>query len=238
MEQVLIPNYLESITETAGHKSNLTNDIDGYNSTDYPIGNPGDYYYLYDDIGNLVEDRLEDKDLEITWNNFGKIQEIKRVDEYIVRFFYDGMGNRVVKAYKPLESTGYPKNEVDWEYTHYVRDAQGTVIAVYKEDFDALGSGRYRSNFKLDEISIYDSERIGRARGNDLSIKNEFEAAFNNYRFDENATTTGEINFNPNIFYLIKDGETDDATFDPSTNTTGRQLHRFHIRSYNIRNGY
>jgi RHS repeat-associated protein len=110
----------------------VTTDID-----DQTAGN-----YRYDQIGNLTYDRAEKID-SIQWNVYGKITEIKRTagsGKSDLSFKYDAMGQRVLKIVKPslLEST--------WDYTWYVRDAQGNVIATYtkKNKLNVTDTGLYR----------------------------------------------------------------------------------------------
>jgi RHS repeat-associated protein len=96
-----------------------TTDID-----DQDIGN-----YRYDKIGNLTHDDKEEID-SIHWNVYGKISKIVRKvgsKKPSLEFEYDAMGQRVLKVVKkgPIEK--------DWDYTWYVRDAQGNIMATYNK---------------------------------------------------------------------------------------------------------
>ncbi|MBT1699185.1 hypothetical protein KK083_19975 [Fulvivirgaceae bacterium PWU4] len=97
--------------------------------------------FLYDAIGNLVWDQEEG--VKISWNANGKIRTIMKGDTTIVRFRYDGLGNRIEKqVVRPDRTTT----------TRYVRDANGDVMAVYRDSV-------------LIEHSIYGSDRLGLYHG-------------------------------------------------------------------------
>ena len=83
--------------------------------------------YDYDEIGNLIKDEAEEI-AEIKWTLSGKVKEIKRTPSSSkpdLVFRYDPMGNRTVKIVK------FGSDERTWQYTYYVRDAQGNVMGVY-----------------------------------------------------------------------------------------------------------
>ncbi|MEM6262775.1 MAG: DUF6443 domain-containing protein [Bacteroidota bacterium] len=168
---------------------------------------PGNY--TYDANGNLISDLEEDIE-EITWNLRGKITEIKYTtasQKSDLEFRYDAMGNRILKIVKPFIDPNDPNcpncsncsnctngipNGLDpenmWDYTYYLRDAQGTLITTYKRNFeshpevyqdfaahrDILNfpdqSGRQRGIveiFKVGEHHIYGSSRLGTYQGRD-----------------------------------------------------------------------
>ncbi len=108
--------------------------------------------YEYDYIGNLVADASEEI-ARIDWNVANKIVRISRVEDsklLDMQFEYDGLGNRVTKQTYPAYGTSD-----DIDYTWYVRDAQGNIMAVYR------WSGRETP--MLSESNIYGSSRLGYA---------------------------------------------------------------------------
>jgi RHS repeat-associated protein len=77
--------------------------------------------YNYDAIGNLVWDHYAA--VRITWTPNGKVRKVSKADGTITTFRYDAMGNRIEKK------TVNPDASVN--LTRYVRDANGSVMAVY-----------------------------------------------------------------------------------------------------------
>ncbi|MEO0468573.1 MAG: RHS repeat-associated core domain-containing protein, partial [Bacteroidota bacterium] len=94
--------------------------------------------YAYDEIGNLIGDVQEDIAVGgIEWSLSGKIRNIKRThsvddddDKPDLSFYYGPDGNRIAKIVKHD-----PTKEDSWDYTYYVRDAQGNVMAAYTRDY-------------------------------------------------------------------------------------------------------
>ncbi|WP_299242516.1 RHS repeat-associated core domain-containing protein [uncultured Aquimarina sp.] len=74
--------------------------------------------YIYDEIGQLIEDKAEG--LVIEWRVDGKVKKVTKNDGTTISFGYDGLGNRISKTVMPENKT-----------TLYVRDAQGNTMAVY-----------------------------------------------------------------------------------------------------------
>lgn len=110
--------------------------------------------YVYDEIGNLLQDKAELID-SIKWNVYGKITEIKRASTPTwpvtrLSFTYDAQGNRISK----LVQWGNEKR-----YTWYVRDAQGNVMSTYQ----ARHTSDNLQDFVLNqgERYIYGSSRLG-----------------------------------------------------------------------------
>lgn len=106
---------------------NYTEDIENTQST----GN-----YLYDEIGNLVDD-ADEGGMTMTWESGGRI---KTVDHALlgatattIDYVYDAGGNRVKKTV--TETNGPIITAVT---TYYVRDAAGTVIAIYEQECDPI----------------------------------------------------------------------------------------------------
>ncbi|OYU82955.1 MAG: hypothetical protein CFE24_13515 [Flavobacterium sp. BFFFF2] len=124
--------------------------------------------YVYDAIGQLREDVKEG--LKISWRVDGKVAGIEKADGTNITFVYDGLGNRVLKR---NTSSGELGSNIA---THYSRDAQGNVMAVYehgiskgkiklftnlpRELVDQLG-GIEQNIYSLKEHHIYGSSRLG-----------------------------------------------------------------------------
>ncbi len=140
-----------------------------YDSND-PNLNDNIFNYNYDGIGQLIKDRVEGIDL-ITWTVSGKVEEIIRAPDYSVEvdgemvyppnliFRYDQFGNRIQKVVKPRNQNG-ELNPDKWEFTYYVRDAQGNPLSIYNGKLE--GSGPFYT-LRLDqrEINLYAINRLG-----------------------------------------------------------------------------
>jgi len=98
--------------------------------------------YVYDEIGQLIEDKTEG--LKIEWRVDGKVARVIKNDGTIISFTYDGLGNRIAKT-------------VNDEATIYARDAQGNPMAVYT----ANTTGDLATDVHLIEHQIYGSNRLG-----------------------------------------------------------------------------
>jgi RHS repeat-associated protein len=106
--------------------------------------------YVYDQIGNLIEDKAER--VKISWNVYGKISKVEKRDANDAllstqSYLYDTQGNRVVK--KEVTAT-YSRS------SYYVRDAQGNILSVYQRHEQDQAN-----NLILQEQPIYGSDRIG-----------------------------------------------------------------------------
>ncbi|MDQ3535977.1 MAG: hypothetical protein M3421_10170 [Bacteroidota bacterium] len=97
-----------------------------------------DTNYIYDEIGNLIADKNEGID-KINWTANGKIRSVIKKDGTIISFKYDGAGNRIQKWAGDIGGS---------VVYHYVRDASGNVMAIYKKE-------------ELMEQPIYGSSRLG-----------------------------------------------------------------------------
>jgi RHS repeat-associated protein len=103
--------------------------------------------YVYDAIGNLIEDKAEGSTIE--WNGYGKVGRVRKQDGTTLTFRYDASGNRIEKRVTPPSGAGGLT-------THYVRDASGNVMAIYEDG-------------GLSEQPIYGSTRLGLYRGGRLN---------------------------------------------------------------------
>lgn len=116
--------------------------------------------YSYDEIGNLIKDKSEEIQ-SIEWNVYGKISKITRdrtgspvCTKPDLEFVYDGTGNRLIKKVKPWNSgSNSLEPAAKWQYTYYLRDAQGNTMAVYSSAND--------TTYRLNEHHIYGSSRLG-----------------------------------------------------------------------------
>ncbi|MFB9108145.1 hypothetical protein ACFFVK_06105 [Flavobacterium gyeonganense] len=89
----------------------------------YNINNPETHNYIYDDIGQLIEDKTEG--IVINWRVDGKVKSVVK-GTVTYAFEYNGLGNRIAKKeIKPGLITT----------TYYAHDAQGNVLGVYEEKF-------------------------------------------------------------------------------------------------------
>jgi hypothetical protein len=117
-------NRLRQVTDA------VSDNAYGSNSWDFlfDIDNqPDTSNYVYDAIGNLVQDKKE-QITSISWNVYGKITEIKRnatsgVKVTNIKYLYDALGNRIGKVFDDAGNT---------RYTWYVRDAQGNILSIYE----------------------------------------------------------------------------------------------------------
>lgn len=138
--------------DDAGTPGNYSDDLE-----DQSAGN-----YEYDAIGNLTKDVSEQID-EIDWNVYGKISTITRdgsSSKSDLIFEYDAFGNRVGKIVKTRNGSGY-KDQNEWLYTYYVRDASGNVMATYTRAFTLGDEGEVTDKLALSETHLYGASRIG-----------------------------------------------------------------------------
>ena len=124
--------FIPLIIKLGRRTNKLTSVDDQVTSTNYTIDidDQSANNYKYDHIGNLTEDVAEGID-SIEWSVYGKIRSITRTTSAYqtdkkanLNFAYTPDGHRSVK--------GVSKYQKETEYTYYVRDAQGNVMAVYE----------------------------------------------------------------------------------------------------------
>ena len=169
------PNNKLMYVDDAVGTTAITTDIE-----DQAAGN-----YSYDAIGNLTSDVSEKIDT-INWTVYGKIKSLIRnntTSKSDLEFVYDAQGNRIQKIEKTRDATTFTLlPSTNWKKTYYVRDAQGNVMTVYKEQLNSsVADGGIE--LQMAEQHIYGSSRLG------------ILTALNN-RIDVNAETTFKTNFN------------------------------------------
>ncbi|MEQ6118620.1 3-coathanger stack domain-containing protein [Reichenbachiella sp. MALMAid0571] len=102
----------------------------------------GSFTFRYDYIGNIIENHQDGT--EIDWTVYGKVNKVTLDAGGHVAYTYDAAGNRALKKTTDVEGNS--------STTHYVRDASGNVMAVYKDG-------------ALAEQPIYGSSRLGQYTG-------------------------------------------------------------------------
>lgn len=119
----------------------------------YNIDNLNSHNYIYDEIGQLIEDKTEK--LKISWRVDGKVKGVEKDSYENISFSYDGLGNRVNKlTWNNLDRT--QNRRTSW----YARDAQGSVLGVY-EVYSSSGRQGYSKSAILKEHHIFGSSRLG-----------------------------------------------------------------------------
>jgi len=126
----------------------------------YDPENTQTHNYIYDEIGQLIEDKSEH--LRIEWRVDGKVDKVRKYNDDTFEkniettlFEYDGLGNRIIKRFLDLNS-----NTVTSSY--YARDAQGNVLSVLEGKADAITiKNNTFSSFGSKEHHIYGSSRLG-----------------------------------------------------------------------------
>jgi hypothetical protein len=169
-------------TNKLSHIDDIISSIYNDDLDDQNIGN-----YAYDLNGNLTQDTKEGI-VNIRWNAYGKIKDIQTISgKEDLEFIYDPSGNRAVKIVKPKTGTAL-EEQTNWTYYHYVRDAQGNVMANYTRTFvtDAQAD-HYRTLVKQKEIPLYGSSRLGVKNVEELAQFSRFKASIDgtSKRFEE-----------------------------------------------------
>ncbi|GEM_PF-5314832 len=162
---------------------NYTNDLD-----DQDPGN-----YSYDAEGNLITDAKEEIQ-QITWTAAGKVKEVIRTGASVkpdLEFKYDANGNRIAKVVKQKDpGTGNLRDQSEWRYTYYVRDANGQVMATYQRTWEHQGTNLYHEYLQASEQHLYGSSRLGLRNANASIAMVEFQAAINGTTLELNPTSS------------------------------------------------
>ncbi|MEW7277949.1 papain fold toxin domain-containing protein [Aquimarina sp. 2201CG1-2-11] len=123
------PNQLLRVDDAAG-------DVAGADD----IGDQNGNNYEYNKIGQLVKNNEEN--IAYIYNASGLVTEIQKGNQPLVKFFYNDKGHRVRKEV-------YTPSNGSLSYTeHYVRDAAGTAMAIYRDG-------------QVIENTIYGASRLG-----------------------------------------------------------------------------
>jgi hypothetical protein len=173
--------------DDAGTAGNYTDDLE-----DQSAGN-----YEYDAIGNLIDDNQEEID-DITWNVYGKIQSITRNSNSTkpdLEFVYDAFGQRIGKIVKTRTGTGY-KDQDEWTYTYYVRDASGNVMATYTRSYTEGDEREVTDKLQLGETHLYGATRLGIK---DRTDENIYSAVVK----EHNGTVNGEYDITSILDYVV-----------------------------------
>ena len=134
-------NKLKRVTDNPAYTGNYPDDIDTQTDADN---------YVYDEIGNLIQDKAEGIN-SIEWTVYGKISKIIKVKPAgttTITYTYDASGNRISKN---VVSPGLSKT------TYYVRDASGNVMSVYENGDATVNTGQLTQT----ELHMYGSSRLG-----------------------------------------------------------------------------
>jgi RHS repeat-associated protein len=128
----------------------------------YNLGDSNTYNYVYDAIGQLIQDKNEG--LTINWRVDGKVEKVTNSKSGLtIAFEYDGLGNRIVKRVQ---------RGLNIVRTHYARDAQGNVLGVYEENYKVNAQGNStESLYRLKEHDLFGSSRLGLEESNLLVYK-------------------------------------------------------------------
>jgi len=170
-------NYDTTTGELTSNKLNLVKDASGkVVSSDldnqiaqlagvgitYDPNNVGTHNYVYDEIGQLIEDKTEG--LQIEWRVDGKVKKVIKNNNSLfvygppttIEFKYDGLGNRVSKTVTIVGLGGYQR-------TVYNRDAQGNVLAVLEKNqfIPGIPNAPITERLTLKEHHLYGSSRLG-----------------------------------------------------------------------------
>lgn len=139
----IINNQLLTVQDTEGKKLD-TDLLDQFAALGVPANafdqdNPDHINYIYDDIGQLIEDKTEG--LLIDWRVDGKVKSVTKQDGTVIRFTYDGLGNRIGKIEDRPDTNENGELKENIVKTLYSRDAQGNVLAVYGTSTVPLDNG-------------------------------------------------------------------------------------------------
>ena len=131
--------------------------------------------YDYNEIGNLIRDDAENI-TNIEWTVDGKIKAIQYSStKPDLEFQYDPQGNRIMKILKT--KTGTTINNANyWEYYHYINDAAGNPLAIYKESF--INGSCLSSKLEIEDMPIYGSSRMGTFSKPGVKRQNNFTASY------------------------------------------------------------
>ena len=139
--------------------NNTSNKLDHVNDAITNNGDDGDLKdqdlenYIYNEIGQLTKNKQDN--IKYEYNASGLVTKILQLDNNAlkVEFKYDDKGFRVCKI-------NYASSFLT-ERTFYVRDASGSVMAIYRADIDHSGQSGSGNASTLIELPIYGANRLG-----------------------------------------------------------------------------
>jgi len=146
-------NYVNEIggAEDINYNQTITNPLDpAYFDEEDPALN-GLHNYHYDALGNLIHDEREQIQA-IEWTVAGKVKSVSRTTGSIrkpLSFAYGASGQRILKTVSD------PDLDVTGSREHYIRDAQGNIMATYR--YTNPGS----ASLHLNDRPLYGSARLG-----------------------------------------------------------------------------
>jgi RHS repeat-associated protein len=134
-----------------GYMPTVTNTLDPayFNEEDPDINE--NYNYHYDALGNLIHDGREQIQA-IQWTVAGKVKSVSRTTGSTrkpLTFAYGASGQRILK------NVSDPDLDVTGSREHYIRDAQGNIMATYR--YTNPGS----ASLQLNDRPLYGSARLG-----------------------------------------------------------------------------
>ena len=146
------PSLIDNLTYHYPNNSNQLNRVtDASNFYNASIGDVQSQVinnYVYTNNGQIKEDK--EKDVIYLYNSFGKLAGIDKISNGLplMRFAYNEYGNRIRKT--TYQSDGTPEKT-----TIYVREANGSLMAIYEKDHTATNN-----TFDLNEIML-DGGQLG-----------------------------------------------------------------------------
>jgi RHS repeat-associated protein len=204
---------------------------DDVTSGDYEndFDDQGSENFKYDNIGNLTGDVFEGIDT-IEWTVYGKIKSIVRTETAFeigekanLAFTYTPDGHRSTKSVS--------KNGSESEYTYYVRDAQGNVMAVYN-----LGNSKILDSSQLtienineqlvttSSVQTFADFAIDKL---DLQSISGFVDAYNDEIYGQGSIFDVLIGFNPVDYLLYNSTIQSDVLANYSTTTQLQSLSNY-----------
>lgn len=168
-------NRLKRVNDNPSYTGNYTEDIDDQSDSSN---------YVYDAIGNLIQDKAEGLD-SIKWNVYGKINAIYKHTGAVISYTYDASGNRISKTVSSESGTGY---------TFYVRDASGNVMSTYE----------MQDTLKQRQVMLYGSSRLG-VLNTDLDVQYCNQPSPDVYTFERGWKQFELSNHLGNVFVTLSD---------------------------------
>lgn len=116
--------------------------------------------FSYDELGQRTKDEKADIE-QVEWTASGKVRKVRHTTasgKPDLLFGYDAAGERIMKQVgdPDLDPAGYRE--------HYIRDAQGNIMAAYRyqpEPVPNTNPQAYAASLKVTDRPIYGSKRLG-----------------------------------------------------------------------------